>query len=439
VIQKVEPYLSIVVCTRNDNHGGDLNQRTQIFLNGLAAQIERWCIPSELIIVEWNPPTDRQPVATEFIWPNTPWLEIKTIEVSPDLHRRYRHAEKIPLYQMIGKNVGIRRARGQFILATNIDLLFSNSLMRFISERRLEKNTFYRCDRVDVDRDVPFGSLDEQLEFCRTHVIRIGRKDMMWLVPKAARSRTINDVVRIVDEPDYRIRHNIDRHELWLRPLRKGISKLRSIGQFFDWSYKCLRDSRLVQYALPIPSMMGLLKLHFRNRRDLTLREWLSLILNYRRLPALHYFACGDFLLADRETWFRVKGSPEWDGYALYLDSLTLVTAYKCGMQFFDFPPEAVVYHMEHGGSWTPDQQQTIASRMQMLGVPVLKSLSYRLFVSKILSNRGFYLNTDNWGLVEESLPTTVISTGVFNDLETPGKSRVDPSPVSPVESIPEL
>ena len=33
---------------------------------------------------------------------------------------------------MIAKNAGIRRARGQFVLATNIDIIFSNELVGFL-------------------------------------------------------------------------------------------------------------------------------------------------------------------------------------------------------------------------------------------------------------------------------------------------------------------
>ena len=59
--------------------------------------------------------------------------QVRFIEVPPEVHRRFAHAEALPLYQMIAKNVGIRRARGQFVLATNIDILFSNELARFLA------------------------------------------------------------------------------------------------------------------------------------------------------------------------------------------------------------------------------------------------------------------------------------------------------------------
>ena len=43
-----EPYLSLVVAARNDDHGGNLLGRMQIFVDGWLAQARRYQIPSEL-------------------------------------------------------------------------------------------------------------------------------------------------------------------------------------------------------------------------------------------------------------------------------------------------------------------------------------------------------------------------------------------------------
>ena len=103
---------------------------------------------------------------------------MRFIEVPAEVHQRYQHAAALPLYQMIGKNVGIRRARGRFILATNIDILFSNELAAFLGEQRLEPNRMYRVDRYDAMSDVPADApLDEQLAYCRTHLIRVNRRE----------------------------------------------------------------------------------------------------------------------------------------------------------------------------------------------------------------------------------------------------------------------
>ena len=59
-------------------------------------------------------------------------LRVRFIEVPPEMHARYDHGKALPLYQMIAKNVGIRRARGRFVLATNIDILISSELAAFM-------------------------------------------------------------------------------------------------------------------------------------------------------------------------------------------------------------------------------------------------------------------------------------------------------------------
>src|SRR5437762_1606792 len=167
----MSPYLSIVVTARNDNHGGRLLPRIQTFINALMQQCKKHHLPAELIIVEWNPPADRPPLAGALTWPDDPaYCDVRIIEVPLKLHRRYRHWQNLPLYQMIAKNVGIRRARGEFILATNIDILFSEELIAFIAERCLERGKTYRIDRHDVKSDVPVeASIEDRLAYCRSH------------------------------------------------------------------------------------------------------------------------------------------------------------------------------------------------------------------------------------------------------------------------------
>src|SRR5688500_10937699 len=62
-------HLSVVATSRNDNHGGFLTHRMQHFVDGLAAQCARHGLRAELILVEWNPPADRVPLAEELRWP----------------------------------------------------------------------------------------------------------------------------------------------------------------------------------------------------------------------------------------------------------------------------------------------------------------------------------------------------------------------------------
>ena len=175
------PYLSVVVTARNDNHGGNLLGRMQLFVNGLLEQCRRHDLPAELILVEWNPPPERPRLAEALSWPTeaSP-CAVRIIEVPAQVHNRYKYAQALPLYQMIAKNVGIRRARGPYVLATNIDLLFNHELMAFIAARKLQPDRMYLTDRHDVPADVPpHATLDQQLEFCRHHRIRIHGRSLV--------------------------------------------------------------------------------------------------------------------------------------------------------------------------------------------------------------------------------------------------------------------
>jgi len=165
--------VSIIVTTRNDNHGGDLLKRTATFVNGLIFQCTKFSLKAELIIVEWNPPSDK-PLLKDVLPspPNHCPLSIRYIIVPNELHKKYRFQDNIPLYQMIAKNIGIRRAKNDWILCTNIDLLFSDDCIQFLASDAMVKNHFYRCTRNDVPKELmDFTLVDDQLKFAKKNII----------------------------------------------------------------------------------------------------------------------------------------------------------------------------------------------------------------------------------------------------------------------------
>ena len=173
------PYLSVVAAARNDDHGGNLLRRLQIFVNALVGQANRHRLPVELVLAEWNPPAEKPPLIEALRWPADPgFCAIRIVTVPADIHRRYLHWEAQPLYQMVAKNAGIRRAKGEFILATNVDILLSDELMRFLAARRLQPGRMYRTDRHDVKEDVPVDAgIEDQLAYCRGHRLRINARE----------------------------------------------------------------------------------------------------------------------------------------------------------------------------------------------------------------------------------------------------------------------
>jgi hypothetical protein len=214
----------------------------QIFVDAFINQCRRHQVPAELILVEWNPPEGQPKLAEALAWPAiTHPCEVRIIEVGPELHRRYRHAAALPLYQMIAKNAGIRRARGEFILATNIDVILSDELMHFIASRRLQKGRLYRVDRTDVGAEVPAdGTLDEQLKYCRSHIIRVCARDGVFrLTPDGFREREPDDIT----PPD----SGIYLGEGWCEPERYTVDRFR-------W----MRDE--AEIFLRVPASGGLLE-----------------------------------------------------------------------------------------------------------------------------------------------------------------------------------
>ncbi len=171
------PAISIVVGARNDNYGGELLHRMQVFVDALLEQWNVFALHAELIVVEWNPPRDRKRLWEELVWPRK--IEsgkVRFLEVPNEIHQLYPNSDKIPHFEYLAKNAGIRRAEGGFILATNPDLIFSNEIIEYMAEGKLSRDCFYRTDRYDVDSQVPLQcALEGKLDFCRKNCFRFHR------------------------------------------------------------------------------------------------------------------------------------------------------------------------------------------------------------------------------------------------------------------------
>lgn len=154
-----QPYLSIVVVGRNDNYGVNFLDRLNTFICSLDWQVRNYPDLIELVVVEWNPQPDRAPLKDVLAKTNN--LDIRIITVPPEIHDTIGHTS--PVLEFYGKNVGIRRARGEFVLTTNPDILFSNELVDWFNQRKLRTGHYYRTDRHDFVGDgiteVPIGQL----------------------------------------------------------------------------------------------------------------------------------------------------------------------------------------------------------------------------------------------------------------------------------------
>lgn len=316
------PYLSIVVASRNDNHGGDMLQRMNIFVAGLIHQCNKYKLNCELIFVEWNPPIDKESLSE--VLPKTSindYLTIRYILVPDEIHRQYSNSDKLPLFQMIAKNVGIRRAKAEFILCTNVDLLFSDKLFEHLSRRDLKPGVFYRANRCDVSKLIyTLNSVDEQLSYAQKNTLkRLGK--------------------------NFKYTNFADTN-----------------GLFFKY--------KAFQWFLPYLSRL-------KSTYATSLKD---------KFNELDLDACGDFTLMSKTDWERISGYVELEIYSIHIDSMGLISALAMGLKQEVFEPEACTYHIEHDGGWefkSPSDKLKFYTKFPMLEWSAVKEAGIELLNDK--------------------------------------------------------
>jgi len=422
------PYLSVVATARNDDHGGNPLYRTQLFIDGLVAQAERYRLPIELVLVEWNPPSDRPRLADVLRWPASVWCDIRIIEVPHELHSTLEFSDRLPLYQMIGKNVGIRRARGDFVVATNIDILLSKELMGFLASRSLDADCVYRADRVDVPAEIdPDWPLDRQLDFCRTKAIRINKYDMTVDLVTGRKYRIYKDVpivLRVL--PHYLVaRTHLMRYLLWRTyaffywiiagfndPRRVPTRMKRRLRRLLELTSG---DAEAAGTAIAIAAAprsatrllrlaVQVVRLVFEDARART-REFLDAVEWEKSRIRLHTNASGDFTLMSSEAWLRAGGYAEFEMYSMHIDGLMLYQAHYAGVRErrLDYP----VYHIEHGGGFKPESRD-LAERLERAAIPQISNEQLMAWIYEMYkTKKPIAFNDDDWGFAAESLPET--------------------------------
>lgn len=192
----MNPYVSFVAAARNDNYGGNFLHRMQVFVNGWASLVKKFQLPGELVIVEWNPPPENPRLKDALQWPDLKGQgAIRIVEVPAPAHKRFPNSERMPMFEYVAKNTGIRRAEGEYVLATNPDLLFSEELMQSLSRKELSTTCFYRADRYDVNDMIPLQMpVEQQLQFCEQHAFRVSF--IYGTVPLESASQRIRNFLR---------------------------------------------------------------------------------------------------------------------------------------------------------------------------------------------------------------------------------------------------
>jgi hypothetical protein len=360
--ERVNPQLSVVATSRNDEHGGHLLARMQLFVEGLSEQAARFGLPVELVLVEWNPPTDRPPLVEALRWAPHDNFQPRVITVPAEVHRTFPHADGLPLFQMIGKNVGIRRSTAPFVLATNIDILFSDELFGFL-KTGLKPNAMYRVDRHDVQANLEGPELPSPAECRALPVLRAHRIDgLRYPNGRPPIPRYKNSTSRLAIKP--------------------------AVGE-------------LTRMAAAARDRLVLPKLHTSGSGDFTLTSrdvWFAMH-GYPEWPAY--------------SW-HMDGVALFQAYAGGVDMINLQ------------PPMVAYHleHGE-GSGWTPESSR-LFERLDAAGVPYLSTRAYRSLARRLAhGRRGFHpINGDEWGFATRELATSEVSAGAGQPKPGPIRDR---------------
>ena len=386
-------HLSVVATSRNDDHGGQLTERMQWFVDGLAAQCERHGMRAELLLVEWNPPADRPSLSQALAWPRTSWCDSRIVTVSAQVHAGFPNADKIRLYQMIAKNVGIRRARGRFVLATNVDILFSDEAMRYMRDR-LQPGFVYLADRVDVPAELPKGDFGDVLSYCRRNALRINGGSLT--VQRGPHGWRAMDRVKSSLGP--RLAFMVDVGEKVIALGGKAAANPRwAMRRMLGHGRTAGAGSRARRASVPLALVRGAARIA---------RLTGGAVAAELRAPYVYTNACGDFTLMARDDWFRVRAYAEWPMFSWHLDGLLVYQALGGGMPIRRLPAGAPVFHIEHQGGYAPERAGEMFERLRNRGIPFLTSEELRRLRDELAAgSRDPCLNAESWGLADVPLP----------------------------------
>lgn len=284
---------------RNDNYGGDFKSRLENCIVSLVAQLHRFDISSEIIFVNYNPLPS--PNIENFIaWPKpTALVKIKIVTVPSELHVDFvikQNVKDIPVNEYLGKNVGIRRATGSYILCMNPDILFPDAVWsEFLKEQN--ENRYFRANRFD------FQNLE-----CHE---------------KQSIDEIKNQVVKI-----------------WVKGFSHSFSA-RKVSTLFFKRIKLHQKWKIAKYE-------AVRKLNFLWQEKL----------HAKAENKFHCNVSGDFMLMHQKHWIKLKGYNETKAIALHVDALMVVSAAILNLK--EYVLCSPIYHQEHERRFDANQENEI-------------------------------------------------------------------------------
>ena len=137
--------LSAVIVSRNDNYGGNLIERSSYCFNSMIDTFD------EVFYIDWN--SDTKSLLNE-VKDNIQFKgNFNHIVIEPKVAKMLTNfdSEAQKCCEVLGRNIGLRRATGDWIVSTNIDIIAPRRKDLEDTINTLDKNTFYTVSRRDAE------------------------------------------------------------------------------------------------------------------------------------------------------------------------------------------------------------------------------------------------------------------------------------------------
>jgi hypothetical protein len=170
--------LSIVVTGRNDGYGGDFVKRFFATLEFNHRELAARQVPYEVVLVEWAPLRGRPLLADLVDQHCTPAAAevVRAVIVDAAYHDAVMLNPRLAYQEFLAKNVGVRRARGEYLIVTNCDVIFGRHILGRLERGELQPRVVFRAARWDLVPSIDVDHLDWRCLEDPANLSRPGKK-----------------------------------------------------------------------------------------------------------------------------------------------------------------------------------------------------------------------------------------------------------------------
>jgi hypothetical protein len=315
----MKPYVTISFANRNDNYGGFLAERIQLFIDYYAHFVKQWPDVFEFVIIDYNPPSDKPKLRDAFNWDVLG--HVIHCEVSPEVHMAIPGASIRKIQDYIARNIGLRYGTAPFAMVLNQDIFISSSILEEISKKRLSPFHFYRADRCDFNLDPCKGKPApkfEQLAAQHTFVVHRRHASNYQEISVDVTPDTLT-ASGSVPEPGDTIDPNINIIYCTAARTRQHEDHIRYAGKPMN----AQAEPREQRY-------------HYHQ---------------YYIAVCMHTNASGDFVLASKEAWQKIHGFPEDPSFYMQTDAYGVFQLFSAGYDQAIFMQPHRIFHADHDRS----------------------------------------------------------------------------------------